>query len=813
MSNDNQASGHVANLLNRLNTILHDETRKAAPHSCLLHTASTQIYIIVAKLALSSDNPDVINGARQFFHILINGEAEGVLDSKIFARSLIDLVRRNTLTSTIVVDEKGEADLVELLFEIATKIRVDPDILPAWFYPERDQSRSRVQGAEARRNQFPLFYLLVEYVHLDGPQGDFARTGLLYLTDIASRSKPLEKWMIESDLAPQMASGLCALYSRLSRQAYTLTPNEKALPIIALSDISPGMIQMDDTSDDTSEEFQENIKSFLSYLAFWQDTLDHCKSTEVKDTLLDHFQVLFVQQLLYPSLLESSDVAGGSTSAVILHLCRMLESLNAEMAKGILQYLLAANKQKPDDFKSSARQKRMSISRRKSMEKLASIAEIANCPSPDLFNLLDLLTISLRSSNAQTVNASLKLITVILQRHHQHVLSTLFRTSTIPDTERMQDVSQFTSIVVKLFNLSSSIAQIETADESYQAALSDGQILLQRHSCALYRSEMLNSQEYPVHRHAMFTDCKLFEAIVDLLRNFFANDSITNITLTETVIALASCEHILLQDWISNDLNDDSNKPNLTLIGVFEELVEQLKEWKSRFTEWDLLFSFQRARLANASPEHNEIRSSSPVRPSLNDSRTGSPQPRQTSSMSIRTSTTHGRKPPPEFASIDGTLARSPKLAAVSPRIKAIAGSPLTQTSFPGDTMDTASVNTSSTAPSNASLAQLQQQVALSSNIEEDAVSSPVPSFAERLRLNNTSSMTSLAKLSGTDSGSVTPSGQSEDPVRKTASLSHIITNAVILQEFMFEIAAMLQIRATLFDEVDLIGQSVDGTL
>lgn len=43
----------------------------------------------------------------------------------------------------------------------------------------------------------------------------------------------------------------------------------------------------------------EAMDAFMSYLLFWQDTIDHCKSAEVNDTLLDHFQVLFLEQLLY----------------------------------------------------------------------------------------------------------------------------------------------------------------------------------------------------------------------------------------------------------------------------------------------------------------------------------------------------------------------------------------------------------------------------------------------------------------------------------------------------------------------------------
>ena len=149
---------------------------------------------------------------------------------------------------------------------------------------------------ETRRNQFPLFYVLVQYVHNDGPVGDFARTGLLYLTETASRSNPLETWMIESDLAPQMASGLGALYSRLSRHFPPLEQSEKALPIIALSDPS----NSDGSTKETREDFQQNTKEFLSYLAFWQDTLNHCKSSEVAETLLDHFSGALCSTIALP---------------------------------------------------------------------------------------------------------------------------------------------------------------------------------------------------------------------------------------------------------------------------------------------------------------------------------------------------------------------------------------------------------------------------------------------------------------------------------------------------------------------------------
>jgi hypothetical protein len=41
-----------------------------------------------------------------------------------------------------------------------------------------------------------------------------------------------------------------------------------------------------------------------------------------------------------------------------------------------------------------------------------------------------------------------------------------------------------------------------------------------------------------------------------------------------------------------------------------------------------------------------------------------------------------------------------------------------------------------------------------------------------------------------------------EQTHERTATLGHILVNAVILQEFILEVAAVVQIRASLFEEV-----------
>lgn len=173
----------------------------------------------VTKLALSYYDDNVLQSATVFFNTLIDAEVDGVVDNRLFARALVDLVRRADKASGEI-----EGRLVELLFGIANNIRLQPAILPAWFVPRatptgQDNGSPAPSGTEfagaTRKDEFPLFYLLVEYVHNEGRAGDFARTGLLYLIETASRSKNLEKWLIESDLATLMATGLGALYSQL----------------------------------------------------------------------------------------------------------------------------------------------------------------------------------------------------------------------------------------------------------------------------------------------------------------------------------------------------------------------------------------------------------------------------------------------------------------------------------------------------------------------------------------------------------------------------------------------------------------------
>lgn len=118
---------------------------------------------------------------------------------------------------------------MELIFSIAAKIRLEPDLLPVWFDTtteanglehEADQ-QNNVISSLAATSGFPLCHQFIGRVYREGRIGDFARTGLLYIFEVASQSDALEEWIVESDLPTLMASGLGALYSQLGRYVHT----------------------------------------------------------------------------------------------------------------------------------------------------------------------------------------------------------------------------------------------------------------------------------------------------------------------------------------------------------------------------------------------------------------------------------------------------------------------------------------------------------------------------------------------------------------------------------------------------------------
>ncbi|EAW14301.1 uncharacterized protein ACLA_073360 [Aspergillus clavatus NRRL 1] len=781
------ATTYARTCVEQLNSVLSDESRGPAPHPCLAYAASSQIFVTVTKLALSSHDDGMVRCSAIFFNTLIDSEVDGVVDNRLFARALVDLVRRADKHT-----EEVEGRLVELLFGVANNIRLQPAILPAWFAPrsdDQDKDRQTITGMEfagaTRMNDFPLFYLLVEYVHHGGRAGDFARTGLLYLIETASRSKILERWLIESDLATLMATGLGALYSQLGSLSFDPIAEEALPHIVALSDHAKYETAL-------PPRLGVSMDSFMSYLLFWQDTVDHCKSAEVNATLLDHFQILFLEQLLYPSLLESSDVEGGSTAAVLTYLYRILESIDQhDLVHRILHFLLASPSDTPP------RSPNMSNSRRKSLDVLAAFSEEAARPSPSLFNLKDLALLGLQSTNRQTVLATLRLLTVVLQRHHSFARSLV---QTVPGQPgQPRTVGALNAELEQLLGLATTIVDDPTLNESFENYLKDASWVLEARLGLLPAEEHL-SEQYPLQ---LREDDAIVRGLLHLLGTFFTNSVIVNLALTEVFTSIATSHLISLDGWIlvdpskyeysaANPATSDQHTAALdlfeqiqlayraptwsstdtpSLTRVLQSLVEQVRQWREDVSDFDILIAARRDLL------HQE---EDPRRPSIRSRHASRPPTRSPSA-----------KPPARKGPLDSEYG-SPRGRSTRPFDVQSATSTL-QRNAVGLSMRDPSVF--STKSRESSVARASAADALRKRLAEPFPGNPCGEGAAPKKAQNPAE-----DIQVKSPGDVL-AGPSE-----SATLGHVLTNVVILYEFLLELSAIAQARGTLYEEAGYPG-------
>ncbi|KAI9843715.1 MAG: hypothetical protein M1837_006184 [Sclerophora amabilis] len=832
----------VRALLQRLNAILHEESHIPPPHPCLNFASSASLHTTISQIGSRSSHNGVTREVINAFSTLIDGEDDFLHDDG-FAQSLVDFVRNAAGTGSMMIGEEAEGDIIELMFGVAAKIRLQPDILPVWFTARHDTLEIRAKaldqhdstnGVQAfagitKKEDFPLFYLLIDYVHHEGRVGDFARTGLLYIIESASISEQLEHWIIESDLATLMASGLGALYSQLSRKLVIAYSNEELPAILAL----------------------------------------------------------------YPSLLESSDIDGGSAVAVLTYLRRILESLDhPELIHLILEYLLAL----PEDL--SARtlpspKSPRATRRRKTLDFMAESGAEEEKPTPTLFNLVDLIITSLRSRSQQTKSAALKLVSVILRRHHRYALSTLIHTKPISYPSTARTVGAQNKEMNALFSLVAVIGSDDNSDASYENHLKDNLNRLECHSCT---DSLLNLQERPeqkgvanakwnlkagpreVFPHMLRPEDPLLKSTVEILEGFFSNAVETNLNLTAAIVDLAACGYMNLEGWLvvdpdkyeydhnpeedryddysAEEEEDDVGRPDMDIsadqfdrlersrlrdlrnaqreprwtaentppiLATLQSLTEQVKYHRARIRDFDTILA-ERKQAFQVSDEIKEALATTtlPIQPKSNMPAT--PQHKQR--IPLIESRSQNRISEP--ASQTGSRSSSPRgrpQSSTPARPSKLQYAPLEPGGSPSPSSDRRSALSPSpsrdTPPSQAQPPSFSSRDA---NILSQKIICHLPTQGKRSDHsthiaggNNPSSSASTSNNGDphnptqSDLPSHTPGEAHHDNEHKSAevgdeiSVSHFLTNTVILQEFILELAALIQVRSSLFADVKFL--------
>ncbi|KAI8998690.1 Retinoic acid induced 16-like protein-domain-containing protein [Trametes punicea] len=352
--------------------------------------------------------------------------------------------------------------------------------------------------------EFLLFNYLLRFVHREGQIGDFARAGLLFLMDVAmspvdgnhkssedelrtsssslsaSENDPatdaalaLAEYILDGDFSDVLAAGLAAVYSLLPTKLEIRPPvSADAAPGAAmilgssateLSQEEQDQLEVErersramGVEESSSPDFKARLDHFLKLLEFLQDifrrnvprddSLDPSSlvGSAIVQSILDAVRRVFLENILYPSILECSD-GDGSAVAVMSYIEIMIRTLEGgQLADMLIDFLTSEDstedlthsrnrpysmltldsKPPPSSMSRAGFNRKAKQRRRKStamtlleMEAPEARRKSSYFTSVGRFTLKDLLLTSLRSKSKPTASAALQLLQSLLLQY------------------------------------------------------------------------------------------------------------------------------------------------------------------------------------------------------------------------------------------------------------------------------------------------------------------------------------------------------------------------------------------------------------
>ena len=350
--------------------------------------------------------------------------------------------------------------------------------------------------------EFLLFNYLLRFVHREGKIGDFARAGLLFLMDVAmspgvptnrlagdegmssgvstqtvdpvtDAALALAEYILDGDFCEVLAAGLGAVYSLLPSKLEVrcstqeggsknngmviggtgpISEEEKERNEVAMEKARAMGVEFTSTPD-----FKCRLDHFLKLLEFLQDVLRRNVSHDSEDnsldpsslvgsaiaqSILDAVRRIFLENVLYTSILECSD-ADGSAVAVMTYIDAMVRALNdVQFVEMLIDFLASEDDMEPSRQRSrkistllldSARMvtSKQPVSRAaaKRTRRKSSAMMLLEMEAPDTkrqseyitsmgrFTIKDLLLSNFRSSKHTAVTSALQLMQALLNCH------------------------------------------------------------------------------------------------------------------------------------------------------------------------------------------------------------------------------------------------------------------------------------------------------------------------------------------------------------------------------------------------------------
>lgn len=523
--------------------------------------------------------------------------------------------------------------------------------------------------------------------------------------------------------------------------------------------------------------------------------------------------------------------------AVLTYLRRILDALDhPELVHMILQYLLAL----PDRTLSGKMPRSpAAVKKRQSLMLMNNGEKEDDRLNPSLFNLVDLILGSTDSRNSQTVTSALKLTTVILGKNHSYGLGSLIKVMNVHYKEPHRTVGALNIELETYLNLAIDLAGEDGVDEAYETHLKDIQSLLESHPCSLKTISLppgisqspgyfdaVDASGREVYQHYLIPEDPLFKSLTDLLLRFLTNDVETNLALTEAIINLGTCSQLRLEGWLSVDPADyhfDDNIPETVrfsndslrdvymanrmptwnasatpqLLAYVQNLHSQINALREDIPDWDEHILNRKNAFRFHEEMHDAMKQAAmqPKAVQQLPEAPGSWTPQipkhvlDSSTTPSRTQSPRGRK------------------ETLSEQVSSQGSSPA-PSKFGGQTLVGSPPRGASPLPAPQGG---KRQTTLFSDIDANLAGFRHSDLLRRrIRFRKPAGSQDIEVMLSkyqpppkepSDDAGAGAEAEEQDDIRE-ASLLHIMTNVVILQEFVLELVALMQIRASLFNEV-----------
>jgi Retinoic acid induced 16-like protein/Family of unknown function (DUF5917) len=530
--------------------------------------------------------------------------------------------------------------------------------------------------------EFLLFNYLLRFVHREGQIGDFARAGLLFLMDVAmspgdqehrlskDESLPFEsgsetaaadaisnaalslaEYILDGDFSDVLGAGLGAVYSQLPSKLEVHAPSipdeSRGASMVLGGDLADdeearsqaakknGVLGMEDSR---ATDFKTRLDHFLKLLEFLQDIFRRnvlqenvgsglepsaLVGTAVVNSILEAIRQTFLENVLYPSILECSD-ADGSAVAVMSYIEIMIRTLEEGQLTDLLFNFLVSEdnddvpKPRPrphtmltlgSSTQSKLRRRRSSAMMLLELEAPESTKQSGYFTSLGRFTLKDLLISNLRSKDQPTAAAALQLLNTLLVYFSPLCVDKLLiviRDSKatsfpepalndkphVPSFDQEEDdtfvypgdVSESSppgsiyaqprttylthereiDLYLKLVSRLNPVRSSNSFSTGYDRYLCDAIQAIQNHSTF---SSAIPEEAQAQMKHRLDPNDPILSAILEWLRKLFSNSPQFNIALTGLLASLAHDPFRSLSGWLTSGHPEDASVANLPLVG------------------------------------------------------------------------------------------------------------------------------------------------------------------------------------------------------------------------------------------------------